>query len=214
MSYRKPAPHALHALLRETLSARRPLARLGAAGLGALTPVMVLANPSGGQVVAGSATITNPSANGTVINQGSQSAIINWQQFSVGANQYVQFIQPNSSSVVLNRVTGSNPSSIFGSIRANGQVFLINPNGILFAPGSTLDVSSLTASTLDIRNSNFMAGRYVFAKDSGAPDASARSTPARRVNSEKSIPAASVCCMMRFTVLPVSSSESFGIRSL
>ena len=68
-----------------------------------------------------------------------ERAVINWQQFNVGANQYVQFVQPNSSSVVLNRVTGSNPSSIFGEIKANGQVFLINPNGILFAPGSTLD---------------------------------------------------------------------------
>lgn len=172
MSYRKPAPHALHALLRETFSVRRrSLARLGAAGLGALTPVMALANPSGGQVVAGSASISNPSANGTVINQGSQSAIINWQQFSVGGNQYVQFIQPSSSSVVLNRVIGANPSSIFGNITANGQVFLVNTNGIFFAPGATLDTQGLVASTLDIRDSDFMQGRYLFQKGSGAPDA-------------------------------------------
>ena len=133
---------------------------------------MALAGPTGGQVVAGQANITTPSANGTVINQSSQRAVINWQQFSVGANQYVQFIQPNSSSVVLNRVIGGNISNIFGDITANGQVFLINPNGILFGKGATLDVSGLVAGTQGIGTADFMAGKYSFTKDSGAPDAS------------------------------------------
>jgi len=166
MKYRRLATRPLHALLRSTFT------RAAAGALGAATPLMALANPTGGQVVAGSATIGTAGANGTVINQSSQRAAINWQQFNVGANQYVQFVQPNSSSVVLNRVIGGNASQIFGSIRANGQVFLINPNGILFAPGASLDAQGLVASTLDISDADFMAGRYRFSKDPGAPDAS------------------------------------------
>jgi filamentous hemagglutinin family protein len=169
MTHRNLPGSSLSSMLRAAYDApqQRWLARIVGA-LGAFTPVLALANPTGGQVVAGSATIGTSGSNGVVVNQNSQRAAINWQQFSIGANEYVQFNQPNSSSVVLNRVTGNNASSIFGSIRANGQVFLINPNGILFAPGSTLDVSSLTASTLDISNSHFMAGRYVFSRDPGS----------------------------------------------
>src|ERR1700733_14469818 len=173
MSKRMPAGSSLDGWMRQIWAQARPHRRLihVAGALSAFTPVLALANPSGGQVVAGSATIGTAGSNGVVVNQNSQRASINWQQFSIGSNEYVQFVQPNSSSVVLNRVIGSNPSSIFGAIKANGQVFLINPNGILFAPGSTLDVSSLTASTLDISDADFMAGRYVFSKDPGAPDA-------------------------------------------
>jgi filamentous hemagglutinin family protein len=173
MSKRMPAGSSLDGWMQQiwrSARLRRGLAQTAGA-LSAFAPALALANPTGGQVVAGSATIGTAGGNGVIVNQNSQRAAINWQQFSIGSNEYVQFNQPNSSSVVLNRVTGNNPSSIFGSIRANGQVFLINPNGILFAPGSTLDVSSLTASTLDISNSHFMAGRYVFAKDPGEPDA-------------------------------------------
>ena len=175
MAHLKPAPDTLHNWLTRALeSARdsRTLARTAAGALGALTPLAALANPTGGQVVAGSAAISNPSANSTVINQSSQRAIINWQQFSVGNNQYVQFIQPNSSSVVLNRVVGGNASAIFGNITANGQVFLVNTNGIYFARGATLDAQGFVGSTLDIRNGDFMQGRYSFVKGSGAPDAS------------------------------------------
>ncbi|HEY1774398.1 MAG TPA: filamentous hemagglutinin N-terminal domain-containing protein, partial [Gammaproteobacteria bacterium] len=85
-------------------------------GIGAFTPVLALANPTGGQVMAGQASITSPSANGMVIHQSSQSAIINWQQFNIGAGQYVRFMQPSTSSVVLNRVIGGSPTSIFGSL--------------------------------------------------------------------------------------------------
>src|ERR1700739_175672 len=127
MSYRKLTPHPLNSLLRSALT------RSAAGALGAAAPFAVLANPTGGQVVGGSATIGSAGANGVVINQSSQKAIINWQQFNVGSGQYVQFVQPNSSSVVLNRVTGSNASSIFGDLIANGQVFLVNPNGVYFA---------------------------------------------------------------------------------
>ena len=160
-------------LIHKRLWERHRLFASGAVGaLGALVPTLAAAGPTGGHVVAGSATISKPSHNGTVVTESSQSAVINWQQFSLGANQYVQFIQPDSSAVILNRVTGGNTTDIFGDIRANGQVFLINPNGILFGKGSTLDVSGLVASTQDISNSDFMRGDYTFTRGSGAPDAS------------------------------------------
>ena len=163
MSHRTFMHRPLNAWIKDVLSA--------AAGLGALSPLAVLANPGGGQVVAGSATITSPSANGMVINQSSQSAVINWQQFSIGGGQYVQFVQPSSSAVVLNRVTGGNVSQILGNLTANGQVFLVNPNGIFFGRSATLDVQGFVGSTLDINDNDFMAGHYVFRKGTGAPDA-------------------------------------------
>ena len=174
MSYRSLTNASLASRLKEVFER----ARLGrhltqaAAGLGALSPLMALANPTGGQVVGGIATIAAPNPNTTKITQTSQNAVINWQSFSVGANEYVQFLQPDSSATILNRVIGSNPSSIFGNITANGQVFLVNPNGILFGRGAVLDVGSLVASTQDIGDTDFMSGKYDFVKGSGAPDAS------------------------------------------
>ena len=117
--------------------------------------------PTGGVVAAGAAGIAN-SASGTTITQTSPNAVINWQSFGVGAGQTVQFIQPGSSSVALNRVLGSDPSSILGNLTANGKVFLLNPNGILFGSGASVNVGGLVASTLSITDANFMAGRYAF----------------------------------------------------
>lgn len=170
MTYRKLSLRPLNAMLKQALHSRA--LRRAALGAGALAPAFALANPTGGQVVGGSASITVPDANHTIINQASQSAILNWQQFSIGSNQYVQFIQPDSSSVVLNRVIGGNPSQILGNLSANGQVFLVNPNGVFFGQTATLDVQGLVATTLDIKDSDFMAGHYAFAKANGAPDAS------------------------------------------
>ena len=131
-----------------------------------LAPGLSAANPAGGQVVAGQATINAPNAGTLVINQSSHSAAINWQQFSVGSNEYVVFNQPSASSTVLNRVVGGMPSEILGNISANGRVFLVNPNGIAFGRGAQVDVGGLVASTMDIGNDDFLKGRYVFA---GAP---------------------------------------------
>ncbi|MCW5576079.1 MAG: filamentous hemagglutinin N-terminal domain-containing protein, partial [Burkholderiales bacterium] len=125
--------------------------------------------PTGGNVVSGSAAIHNPSPTQQVITQGSDKAIINWQGFSIGQGHGVQFVQPGSGSVVLNRVVGSDPSAIFGSLSANGRVFLVNPQGIFFSPTASLDVGGLVASTLNIRNDDFLAGRYIFSRDPGAP---------------------------------------------
>lgn len=160
MSYRtlsaKPLNKSLKTLLRRT-------SHIGL-GLGAFTPVLALANPTGGQVVAGQASITTPSANGLVVHQGSQSAIINWQQFNIGSGEYVTFQQPSSSSVVLNRVVGGSPTSILGNLNANGQVFLVNTNGVFFGHGASVDAQGFLASSLDINNSDFLAKNYVFNK--------------------------------------------------
>lgn len=124
------------------------------------------AGPTGGQVTAGSATITR-SGTATTINQASNKAAIDWTKFSVGANESVRFNQPSASALTLNRVTGTESSTILGSISANGQVFILNPNGVLFGAGSQVNVGGLTASTLRLDNANFMAGNYKFAGDAG-----------------------------------------------
>lgn len=118
--------------------------------------------PTDGVVVAGDATIST-AADSMTINQNSQNVSLNWLSFDIGAAESVQFVQPDSSSVALNRVLGADPSSILGSLTANGQVFLINPNGILFGQGASVNVGGLVASTLDISDGDFMAGEYNFA---------------------------------------------------
>ncbi len=121
----------------------------------------VLALPVGGAVTAGSASIVATPGK-TTITQSSQNTAINWQGFSIGTGEAVRFVQPNSSSAALNRVLGADPSSILGSLSANGKVFLVNPNGILFAPGAQVNVGGLVASTRNISDADFMAGRYRF----------------------------------------------------
>ena len=121
----------------------------------------VHALPVGGMVSAGVAKITNNPLL-TSIQQTSQNASINWQTFNLSAGESVHVIQPNASSVLLNRVLSSQPSQIFGSLNANGQIFLINPNGLLFGPSASVNTSGLVASTLNLSDSNLMAGRHQF----------------------------------------------------
>jgi len=111
--------------------------------------------PAGGVVAAGAAGIAN-STSATTITQTSANAVINWQSFGIGAGQTVQFIQPGSSSVALNRVLGSDPSSILGNLTANGKVFLLNPNGILFGSGASVNVGGLVASTMSITDAKWI----------------------------------------------------------
>src|SRR5690349_153008 len=118
--------------------------------------------PTGGNVISGTATISTPGAGVMQIDQSSQRAIINWDSFSIGVGAHVNFSQPGASSVALNRVVGGVPSEIFGRLTANGQVFLTNPNGVLFAPGASVEVGSLVATTLSISDHDFLAGTYRF----------------------------------------------------
>ena len=120
------------------------------------------AGPEGGVVQAGSATIKQTSATRVDINQSTPRAVINWKSFNVGAAEHVNFQQPSAQSATLNRIGGANPSTIQGRITANGQIFLINSNGILFGPKAKIEVGSLVAATANISNENFMAGRLKF----------------------------------------------------
>jgi filamentous hemagglutinin family protein len=122
-----------------------------------------LAGPGGAQVVSGQVAVSRPTAQQTVVTQGSANAIVNWQQFSIARNESVDFRQPGTASVILNRVTGSNPSEIYGRLSANGQVFLVNPGGVLFGRTAQVSVGGLVASTLDIDDADFLGGRYRFA---------------------------------------------------
>jgi filamentous hemagglutinin family protein len=140
----------------------------GATAMLAAVP-LALAAPQGGTVTAGQASIQNSGAL-TTITQGSQRAAIDWRSFNVGANETVNFVQPNASAAILNRVVGNDPSAIFGRITANGQVLLINPNGILFGRTAQVDVGALTATTSNLSNADFMAGRLHFTEP-GKPGA-------------------------------------------
>ncbi|HCN9791342.1 TPA: filamentous hemagglutinin N-terminal domain-containing protein, partial [Escherichia coli] len=94
--------------------------------------------------------------------QNSQNMVANWNSFDIGKGNTVQFYQPNSSAVALNRVVGGGESKIMGNLKANGQVFLVNPNGVLFGKDASVSTSGFVASTRDIKNDDFMNRRYTF----------------------------------------------------
>ena len=123
--------------------------------------------PTAGVVTSGSATITSSGAGSLLITQSSQNAILNWQSFNIGAAESVRFAQPSSNSVAINRVLGSDPSQILGNLSANGKVFLVNPNGILFGKGASVNVGGLVASALDLTEADLTTGRYRFGGTGG-----------------------------------------------
>jgi trimeric autotransporter adhesin len=114
------------------------------------------ANPQGEQVVAGSANFERTGS--TLQITTSDKVIINWTDFSIGSGELTRFIQPSSSSSALNKVISGNPSSILGSLEANGNIYLINPNGILVGSGANINANSFIGSTLDIDDSQFLSG--------------------------------------------------------
>ena len=120
--------------------------------------------PTGAQVTAGTAAI---STSGSTMNvqQSTQRAAINWTNFNIGSNATVNFQQPNASAVVLNRVVGNEQSVINGALNANGQVFLLNSNGVLFGQGAQVNVGGLVASTLNQSDADFIAGRTTFERN-------------------------------------------------
>ena len=119
------------------------------------------AAPVGGSVVGGSGSISQSNLT-TTINQTTQNLAINWQSFDVKTNERVEFIQRNTSSIALNRILSNNGSVIQGQIDANGQVILVNPNGVFFSSTATVNVGGLIASSLDMTPSDFMNGNYIF----------------------------------------------------
>jgi trimeric autotransporter adhesin len=144
---------------------RKPLISIVSAGtMLFFYPMHGFSTPTDGMVVQGQAAITQ-SGTSTIIDQGSARAVIDWRSFNINANELVRFNQLNQSSVALNRITGGDPTAILGQLSANGRVFLVNPNGILFGQGSKIDVSGLIASTLSINADDFMAGKNLFTQD-------------------------------------------------
>ena len=142
------------------------------AALLALGAAPAAGGPLGGTVVGGAATIQGQGGPSVIVNQSSSNAIVNWNTFNIGLNESVRFNQPGASSVVLNRVTGGlGPSEILGTLTANGRVFVVNRDGILFGPSAVVNTAGFLATTHDIKNSDFMAGRYNF-NIPGRPDAS------------------------------------------
>ncbi|MEM1431674.1 MAG: MBG domain-containing protein, partial [Pseudomonadota bacterium] len=151
-----------------TASSRLRAYRLALIATTALTPFWLPAYayaeglPTGGQVVQGAAQIAQPSASQLNVNQSSQRAVVNWEGFSVGQGNAVRFNQPNSNSAILNRVTGNVGSRIDGSISANGHVYLVNPRGVVVGPTGRVDAQGFVASSLQIEDDDFMAGRLRF----------------------------------------------------
>ena len=117
------------------------------------TALSATSHPLGGKVVSGTATVTQV-GNTTDIRQSSTDVAIDWLSFSVGSLETVDFLQPSASAVAVNRISGTNGSEILGHLDANGQVYLINPNGIIFGKGAEVNVGGLIASTLDVSESN------------------------------------------------------------
>lgn len=130
-----------------------------------LAPFWVAGDPVGEARVFGDVAVSRPDQHTTTIDQASSSAILEWDRFSIAASETVEFRQPSASAVILNRVVGRNPSEILGTMRANGHVFLVNPNGVFFGPGASIDVQGLVATTMNVSDSDFVAGRYRFTGD-------------------------------------------------
>jgi filamentous hemagglutinin family protein len=126
--------------------------------------------PTGGTVVTGQGHLQF-GANALTIHQSSARLGIDWSSFSIGRDALVEFLQPGPASIALNRVVGHEATQIYGRLRANGQVFLTNPNGVLFAPGAKVDVGGLVASTLDMTQADFAAGRDRFSAVAGSTGA-------------------------------------------
>ena len=149
-----------------SLPPRRRLARAVLLAFGITQAAAVPAMPTGASVSAGGAAV---SSNGTqmTIRQSTPKTAINWQQFNIGPGESVQFIQPGASAIALNRVLGQDPSAILGRLSANGQIFLLNPNGVLFGPGAQVNVGGIVASTLNLSDADFLAGRYGFSGQGG-----------------------------------------------
>jgi len=130
------------------------------------------ANPTGGAVSSGAASINYSSAPGTVtITQTSNLAIINWSTFSIASGETTSFLQPSTSSATLNRVSSTGGTSIIngtlssyvnGTTSPGGAIYLINGNGIIIGPGGVVNAGGFTASTRDIADTDFLNGNLHF----------------------------------------------------
>ncbi len=99
------------------------------------------------------------------ITQSTSKAVVNWDSFDIGTHAKVNVVQPNSQSVLLNRVLSDNPTQILGQLQANGQVVLVNPKGIVVGSDGSVSASAFTASTLNISDADFMAGNGRYSRE-------------------------------------------------
>jgi filamentous hemagglutinin family protein len=130
--------------------------------------MVLCANPSGGIVQNGDVSIKANNQEMT-ISQTSDKAVIHWQDFSIAKGEKTTFIQPSSSSQMLNRVVGSNSSEIYGALKSNGIVYIINPHGVIVGPSGTIDTHGFIASTFDVQDEDFLQGKDLhFKGDSSA----------------------------------------------
>lgn len=116
----------------------------------------------------GGATYSSDGIN-AIVQQDTARAILNWQSFNIGAGNGVEFRQPDSGSTALNRIWQADPSQINGSLKANGQIYLINQNGIIFGPGAQVSTGSLVASALNISDELFNKGGLFAQPDGKSP---------------------------------------------
>ncbi|WP_158905913.1 filamentous hemagglutinin N-terminal domain-containing protein [Burkholderia sp. L27(2015)] len=134
-----------------------------------LSPPAYAANASNASIAAGNGTATVATVGTTTtINQTSQRAVIDWTKLSTASNEALVFNQPNASAIALNRITGTSPSIFMGSLSANGQVYILNPNGVVFGADSQVNVGGLVASTMRMDANAFMNGSATFTSDSTA----------------------------------------------
>jgi filamentous hemagglutinin family protein len=137
-------------------------ALLTSTALAGVNPAVAQNLPTGASVQSGGVAIATPSASQMTIRQSTNSAVVNWQGFSIGQGSRVDIQQPSSSSAILNRVTGSTRSTIAGQLNANGQVYLVNPNGIAITKSGTVNAGGFVASSLGTSDEDFKAGRRHF----------------------------------------------------
>ena len=159
---------------REALAAGPTQLPIACAGAG----VACGTNVTGTNFVTSGAASVSTSGKTLTVQQTSTNATLNWASFNVTSDGKVVFQQPSSSAIALNRIYDANPSSIFGSVSANGQIYLINANGILFGPTATVNVSGLLASSLNITDATFQAGiTSQFANSTGSATSKAALQP-------------------------------------
>ncbi len=145
--------------LRLTSSLSGAMAASAWVALGAVT-----AHAAGGaEIVTGNIAITAPNAHTTLVTQGQDKGIINWKGgMDVLSGDALQFAVPNANSVTLNRITNGMPTKIDGTLSSNGRLVVVNPSGMMVGATGQVNVSSLIATTADVKNSDFLAGKMNF----------------------------------------------------
>lgn len=121
--------------------------------------------PTGAAIKSGAVNISTTASNTLNINQSSNKSIINWNTYNIGKDSAVNYNFSQTGSSSLNRVLDNNPSQIFGKLNANGNVVLINPNGIIFGSGSSVNVGSIVASTMNIKDEDYLNNKLTFSRD-------------------------------------------------